>query len=166
MQKTSVFESMPNLTLKSVVGLLDFCLSKLPSNPPAIYELWDLWLKYLWIVRNPGIAEVELKLSWSWVEVQHPTRASEEAGLGVCKRCPWKVNSVNKSFNAYEQTSSVEKKAAGECMHLRKQYQEAQDIIKTEKYFVAKCFSDWRISKDSATIFFTSKLYVQFDSSC
>ena len=83
--------------------------------------------------------------------------------------CPWKVNSVHKSLNAlhaYKWTSSVQEKAAGECIHLRKQYQEAPDIIKKEKHFVAKCFSAWTISEDSATIFWTPKFYIQLDSSC
>ena len=122
MQKISVLSLCPVWRWKCVVWLLDFCLSKLSSKPPAIYELWDLWLKYLWIVRNSGIAEVELKSS-----IQ--PELSEEGGLYHSNECmqnvPWKVNSGHKSLNAlraYERTSSVQEKAASECIHLGKQY--------------------------------------------
>ena len=115
---------------------------------------------------------VNSKKPWycrSWVEVQYPTWAFRRGRMNVCKICPWIVNSVHKSLNAlraYKQTSRVQEKAAGECIHLRNQYQEAQDNAKKEKHFVAKCFSAWRISEDSATIFWTPKLYIQLDSSC
>ena len=55
------------------------------------------------------------------------------------KGVPEKLNaesSGQKSLNAlctYEQTSSVQEKAAGECIQLGKQYEEAHDSIKEEK---------------------------------
>ena len=77
--------------------------------------MWDLWLKYLWIVRNPDIAEVILKSNIL-------PKLSEMAGLDHSTECLQKLslksNSVHKSLNtlhAYEQTSSVQEKAAGEC---------------------------------------------------
>ena len=42
-----------------------------------------------------------------------------------------------KALRAYEQTSSVQEKVAGECTQLGKQYEEAQDSDKEEKPFVA-----------------------------
>ena len=70
------------------------------------------------------------------------------AGLDHSTKCLQKLslksNSVHKSLNAlhaYEQTSSVQEKAASECIHLGKQYEEAHDSIKEEKPFVAKCWS-------------------------
>ena len=67
MQQTSVFESMPSLALKSVLfgqEVLDLYLSKLPSNPPAIYvKLLD---------KVPVDSEKPLYCR-SRVEVQHLT---------------------------------------------------------------------------------------------
>ena len=42
-----------------------------------------------------------------------------------------------KALCAYERTSSVQEKAAGECIQLGKQYKEVQDSVKEEKHFVA-----------------------------
>ena len=59
------------------------------------------------------------------------------------KGVPEKLNaesSGQKSLNAlctYEGTSSVQEKAAGECIQLGKQYNEVQDSVKEEKHFVA-----------------------------
>ena len=55
-----------------------------------------------------------------------------------------------KALRAYEQTSSVQEKAAGECTQLGKQYEEAQDSDKEQKPFVA-----------TATILWTPQLYIQ-----
>ena len=66
-------------------------------------------------MRNPDIAEVMLKSNIL-------PKLSEMAGLDHSTECLQKLslksNSVHKSLNAlhaYEQTSSVQEKAAGEC---------------------------------------------------
>ena len=48
---------------------------------------------------------------------------------------------ILKALCTYERTSSVQGKAAGECIQLGKQYEEAHNSIKEEKPFVAKCLS-------------------------
>ena len=53
------------------------------------------------------------------------------------------------ALRAYEQTSSVQEKAASECIHLEKQYEEAHDSIKEEKPFVLEYLKDFTVQQFS-----------------
>ena len=142
---------------KCVVQLLNFCLSKLPSNQPQQF-MWDLWLKYLWIVWNPGITEVTLKSSIL-------PKLSEMAGLDHSTKCLQKLslksNSVHKSLNAlhaYEQTSVCKKKQLVSVYIWESSMKKHMIVSKRRSLLLQNARGPEGFH--SASIFWTPKLYI------
>ena len=125
------------------VRLLDFCLSKLPSNQPAIH------------VRPLTKVPVDSEKPWycrSQVEVKYPTWAFRSGRIWsfnwvFAKVVPEMLTQGTRVWMLFVHMSKPQVCKRKQLVHFGKQYEEAHDSIKEEKPFVAKCWSAWRISQ-------------------
>ena len=142
------------------VRLLDFCLSKLPSNQPAIH------------VRPLTKVTVDSKKLWycrSQVEVQHPTWAFRRGRIisfkWVYAKCvPEKLIQCTRVWMLFVRMSEphVCKKKQLVSVYSWESSMKKHMIVSKRRSLL--CWSTWRISQ--CNNFLNPKLYIQHDSSC